>query len=167
MKEKKNPEKKVLYKKILIAMDESRHAEEVKNQGLLLAKVLGASVTVLYVVEETIYVPASPHLAPPPIVPSLKYSKEEGKKIVEKVIERGKEMGVEVTSMIVVGHPASEIISRAKNHDLVVMGTLGRSGFPMAKPDHTRQGRGAAHYSPHSLRCIPPLQASPPQRVGI
>jgi len=118
-----------MYKKILIAMDESRHSEEVKKHGIMLTKVLGASVTVLYVVEEMIYVPASPYMSPPPIMPSLKYSKEEGKKIVEKVIERGKEMGVEVTPMIVVGHPASEIIEHAKDHDLVVMDTLGRSGI--------------------------------------
>lgn len=120
---------KAMYKKILIAMDESRHSEEVKKHGIMLAKVLGASVTVLYVVEEIIYVPPSPYLSPPPITPSLTQSQEEGKKIVEKVIEKGKEMGVKVTPIITVGHPASEIIEHAKDHDLVVMGTLGRSGI--------------------------------------
>ena len=118
-----------MYKKILIAMDESRHSEEATKHGLMLAKVLGASVTVLYVVEEIIYVPPSPYMSPPPITPSLAQSQEEGKKIVEKVIEKGKEMGVKVTPMVTVGHPASEIIEHAKNHDLVVMGTLGRSGI--------------------------------------
>ncbi|KYK31294.1 MAG: hypothetical protein AYK19_17050 [Theionarchaea archaeon DG-70-1] len=118
-----------MYKKILIATDGSDHSEEAEKHGLAVAKRSGASVTALYVVEGThaprsISSPASLLLDE-----QVEALKEEGEKIVDKVVDKGREMGVDVTPMVLEGHPAHEIIEHAKEYDLVVVGTLGRGGF--------------------------------------
>ncbi|MBU7017920.1 MAG: universal stress protein [Theionarchaea archaeon] len=117
-----------MYKKILIATDGSPHSEEAEKHGLTMAMRSGASVTALYVVEgihspKTIGSPASLLLDE-----QIEALKEEAQRIVENVVKKGNEMGVEVTPMVAEGHPAHEIIEHAKDFDLVVVGTLGRSG---------------------------------------
>ncbi len=118
-----------MYKKILIATDGSDHSEEAERHGLTLAKRSQATVTALYVVEEV----HPPRSISSPLSLALEEQIEEhkahGREIVEEVVERGKKMGVEVTPVVVEGHPAQEIIEHARDHDLVVMGTLGRSGL--------------------------------------
>ena len=55
----------------------------------------------------------------------------DGKKALDFVVEMGKEAGVEVEAVMVKGHPGSAIIDFAEknNIDLILMGTLGRSGI--------------------------------------
>lgn len=118
-----------MYKKILIATDGSDHSEEAEKHGLTLAKRSGATVTALYVVEE-VHPPRS--ITSPPslaLKEQIEEHKEHGRMIVEEVVEKGKKMGVEVNPVVAEGHPANEIIEHARDHDLVVMGTLGRGGF--------------------------------------
>jgi nucleotide-binding universal stress UspA family protein len=118
-----------MYEKILIATDGSEHSEEAEKHGLMMAKRSGASVTALYVVEG---IHSSASISSPPsllLEEQMEQLREEGKNIVGEVAQKGKEMGVEVTPVIAEGHPANQIIEHAKDHDLVVMGTLGRSGF--------------------------------------
>ncbi|KYK35476.1 MAG: universal stress protein [Theionarchaea archaeon] len=118
-----------MYKKILIATDGSEHSEEAVRHGLTLAKRSSASVTALYVVEVTH--PSRSIASPTSLLlkEQIEEHRELGKEIVEKVVQKGKEMGVDVEPVVAEGHPANEIIEHAKDHDLVVMGTLGRSGF--------------------------------------
>ena len=118
-----------MYKKILIATDGSEHSEEAVKHGLTMAMRSKATVTALHVIEGThpprsISSPASLLLDE-----QIETLKEEGREIVERVVTKGKEMGVEVQPMVVEGHPAHEILERAKDYDLVVVGTLGRSGI--------------------------------------
>ncbi|MBU7013823.1 MAG: universal stress protein [Theionarchaea archaeon] len=118
-----------MYKKILIATDGSEHSERAEAHGLMLAKRSGALVTALYVVE--VVHPARSIGGPPSLL--LEEQKEglmeEGKKIVDRVVQKGKDMGVEVHPMVEEGHPAQEIIDHAADYDLVVVGTLGRTGL--------------------------------------
>lgn len=117
-----------MYKEILVATDGSEPSKEAEDHGLMLAKRFGASVTALYVEEITV---------PTAIVGSYLFLVEEqikeiekaGKKIVGDVVKKGEKMGVTVTPLLVEGHPAHEIIEHAKDCDLVVMGTVGRSGL--------------------------------------
>lgn len=117
-----------MYKKILIATDGSKHSEEAERHGLALAEKLGADVTALFVVEATH--PSWSIVSPPSMVMEehLEELKKEGKKIVERVVQKGEDMGVIVEPAVVNGHPANRIINHSKNFDVVVMGTLGRSG---------------------------------------
>lgn len=118
-----------MYKKILIATDGSHHSEQAETHGLTLAAKLKARVTALYVVEGihvslTIGSPTSLLLDE-----QIEMLKEEGNRIVEKVVEEGRKKDVEVTPLVLEGHPANEIIEQARDYDLVVVGTLGRSGL--------------------------------------
>jgi nucleotide-binding universal stress UspA family protein len=118
-----------MYKKILIATDGSEHSERAEIHGLTLAKDSHASVTALYVVE--VVHPVKSIGGPPSLLleGQIEGLVEEGKKIVDRVVQKGKDMGVEVTPLVGKGHPAQEIIEHARDHDLVVVGTLGRTGL--------------------------------------
>lgn len=114
-------------KRILIATDGSEMTQPAIEQGLHLAKLFGAKVTALYVVDQT---PLQSVPADSTVVFSIHALLEnEGKKAVEEVKEAGDRLGVEVTPMVVEGSPAKKIIEIAANFDLVVIGTLGRSGL--------------------------------------
>jgi nucleotide-binding universal stress UspA family protein len=54
---------------------------------------------------------------------------KEGKEAVEYVKQEGCKLGIKVTSQIEEGSPSRKIIEASKFHDLIVMGTLGRTGF--------------------------------------
>ncbi|MDH4123520.1 MAG: universal stress protein [Thermoplasmata archaeon] len=114
-------------KKILIATDGSEHTRPAIDYGIHLAKMLGAKVTALYVVEP---IPVTSMPADSSVVFSVHASLEsEGKKAVEDVKKIGDEMGVEVTPMIAEGSPEKKILEVAADHDLIVIGTLGRTGL--------------------------------------
>ncbi len=119
-----------MYNKILIATDGSKHSEKAVDHGLTLAKELGATVTALYVTEvEVLYTPPMSTVPPSVTEEQIEDHKEAGEEIVKQVVEQGKEIGVEVVPKVVVGHPTNKILEEAKKHDLIVMGTLGRSGI--------------------------------------
>ncbi|MEA1993892.1 MAG: universal stress protein [Euryarchaeota archaeon] len=119
-----------MYKKILIATDGSKHSSRAERHGLKLAKEMGATVTALYVAEiEVTYAPPMSTIPPSVAEEHIEEHKEMGKEIVTKVAEKGKKIGIDVNPLVVVGHPTSEILKHAKTHDIVVMGTLGRSGI--------------------------------------
>jgi len=114
-------------KRILIATDGSEPTKLAVAQGLHLAKLLGAKVTALFVVDQ---VPLQSMPADSTVVFSVHALIEsEGKKAVSDVKEAGDKMGVEVTSLVVEGSPAKKIVEIAADFDLVVMGTIGRSGL--------------------------------------
>lgn len=114
-------------KRILIATDGSDQTKPAVEQGLHLARLLGAKVTALYVVDQT---PLQSVPADSTVVFSVHALLEnEGRKAVDEVVEAGKRLGVEVVPLIVGGSPAKKIIEVAGEHDLVVIGTLGRSGL--------------------------------------
>ena len=50
------------------------------------------------------------------------------KRWVEYAVTEGKKKGVRITGKVVYGHPADEIIKISKDYDLIVMGSLGRTG---------------------------------------
>ena len=113
-------------KKILIATDGSEYTKEAVSQGLHLAKVLGAEVTALYVVDQTSFVSFPMDSS---IVSVYSLLENEGKRAVEQVVEEGGSMGVTVTPLIVEGSPTRKIVEIAADFDLVVLGTLGRSAL--------------------------------------
>lgn len=113
-------------KKILIATDGSDYTKEAVSQGLHLAKVLGAEVTALYVIDQTSFVSFPMDSS---IVSVYSLLENEGKRAVEDVRKEGEEMGVKVAPVVVEGSPTRKIVEMAADFDLVVMGTLGRSAI--------------------------------------
>ncbi len=113
-------------KKILIATDGSEYTKEAVSQGLHLAKVLGAEVTALYVIDQTSFVSFPIDSS---IVSVYSLLENEGKRAVEEVKKEGEAMGVSVTTVVAEGSPTRKIVEIAANVDLVVIDTLGRSAL--------------------------------------
>ena len=114
-----------LFNKILIPTDGSEYTKNAIEAGLEIAKSCGGTVTALYVVDQTSFVNFPMDST---IVSVYSLLEEEGKEAVSYVEERGLAMGVEVTAEVEEGSPVKSIIEASKDHDLVVMGTLGRTG---------------------------------------
>jgi len=113
-------------KKILIATDGSEYTREAVSTGLQFAKILGAEVTALYVIDQTSFVTFPVDSSIVSVYPQLE---NEGKRSVEEVRKDGEAMGVKVTPVVVEGSPTRKIVEMAADFDLVVMGTLGRSAI--------------------------------------
>lgn len=119
-----------LYRSILIPTDGSENTKTATAHGLALAKLSGAEVTALFVIDDDVYMTKSWGPIMPAAVPDLtRVLEDEGKKAVAAVQTEGEKMGVKVTTSIEWGSPASKIIEDSGKYDLIVMGSLGRSGM--------------------------------------
>lgn len=114
------------FTKILIPTDGSENTLPAITTGLTLAKQMNAEVTALYVVDQTAFVNFSMDST---IVSIFSLLEKEGKAAVKYIETEGEKLGVNVTSKILEGSPSKKIIEEAKEDDLIVMGTLGRSGI--------------------------------------
>jgi len=115
-----------LFKKILIPTDGSENTKEAIMKGLEMAKVMDAEVTALYVVDQTSFINFPMDST---IVSVYSLLEKEGRDAVEFVKSEGAKLGVKVTTKVEEGSPARKIVDTSKLHDLVVMGTLGRTGI--------------------------------------
>lgn len=115
------------YDKIMIATDGSKQVEKAIEAAVQLAKITGARLYTVYVIASAGYTPRNFGWQE-----SLREILEaEAKKAVTFVEEAGKVSGVKVEPVILEGHPADRIIKFAEQEDmdLIVMGTLGRTGL--------------------------------------
>jgi len=113
-------------RKILIATDGSEYTKEAVSTGLHFAKMLGADVTALYVIDQTSFVSFPIDSS---IVSVYSLLENEGKKAVEDVKKEGEALGVKVETVVAEGSPTRKIVETAADFDLVVLGTLGRSAL--------------------------------------
>jgi nucleotide-binding universal stress UspA family protein len=113
-------------RKILIATDGSDYTKEAVTFGLKLAKVLGADVTAIYVIDQTSFVTFPVDSSIVSVYPQLE---NEGKRAVEEVQREGDALGVKVTPVVAEGSPVRKIVEAGADFDLIVMGTLGRSAL--------------------------------------
>jgi len=114
-------------KKILIPTDGSENTKPAVARGLELAKLMNAEVTALHVIDLTSFVGFSDGLALPNLLPTLK---KEGQIAVDYVRKEGDKLGVKViTHVMESGSPANQIVDVSKDYDLIVMGSLGRTGM--------------------------------------
>ena len=116
----------VLFKKILIPTDGSEYTKAAVMKGLEMAKVMGAEVTALYVVDQTSFINFPMDST---IVSVYTLLEREGAEAMEYIKKEAEKMGVKVTTRIEEGSPSRKIIELSGENDLVVMGTLGRTGF--------------------------------------
>jgi nucleotide-binding universal stress UspA family protein len=117
-----------LYRNIVIATDGSENSQRAISCGIEIAKLSGATVHALYVVD-TPSIISETWTAGKEVVHELIIS--EGKKILSRVKKITEDSGVEVKEVLLEGHPSEEIINFAENNnmDLIVMGTLGKTGI--------------------------------------
>ncbi|HXZ23822.1 MAG TPA: universal stress protein [Methanomassiliicoccales archaeon] len=114
------------FKKILIPTDGSEYTREAIKKGLELAKNMGADVTALYVVDQTSFINFPMDST---IVSVYSLLEKEGKEAVDYVRDQGQNMGLKVEIKVEEGSPARKIVDVSKDYDLIVMGTLGRTGI--------------------------------------
>jgi nucleotide-binding universal stress UspA family protein len=117
-----------LYKKILIATDGSEYTKKAVDYGVDLANNTGGKLLAIYVIDTRSY-DSIPLSAPMEYAYSL--LRKEGDTAIKYVADRAEAAGLEVEGIIAQGHPADEIINYAEKNsiDLIVMGTLGKSGL--------------------------------------
>ncbi len=114
------------YKRILIPTDGSKSNDIVVDKGLSLARLLGAKVKLLFVVDTSTFA----DVPPDELITTLRgYMEAEGNNILDEIEERADDMGIEIEKSIVDGHPAEVIIEESGKQDIIVMGTHGRSGI--------------------------------------
>ncbi len=117
-----------LFRKILIATDGSEYTKKAVDHGIELAINIGAKLHAIYVIDTRAY-------GSIPLSASMEYTysilRQEGDTAIKYVADRAEAAGLEAEGIIAEGHPAEEIIKYAEENsiDLIVMGTLGKSGL--------------------------------------
>ena len=119
------------YRKILIATDGSRNSEAAVEQSIVIAKAMNAELTILTVKD------LAPYLAAPvPTTEAVEAAVSDVDAIADEAVHRAmkrcKDAGIIARAMIVSGSPADSIVAISRDHDLIVMGTLGRTGLTHA-----------------------------------
>lgn len=118
-----------MYKKILMPTDGSAASANAIREGLEVAKSMGAEVTFLYAIENlnsALWI--SPESVPYGIE-LMEDLKKVGNEALNRAIEVAKTAGVPAQSKLVELRPVDAILQTAKDFDMVVMGTHGRSGL--------------------------------------
>lgn len=113
-------------KKILLPIDGSKTANNARKFAIDTAKLTGAKVIVLSVVEDTI------HTALGGIENQIRSEmKQKAKKIAEATQEKIEKEGIKAESCVASGKPSKEIVKLAKKEKVnhIVMGSQGLSGI--------------------------------------
>jgi nucleotide-binding universal stress UspA family protein len=124
-----------MISKILVATDGSETSLKASQYAVQLAKQLGASLTILSVVDNRSFL--NLYTLPPEATamnitePIEDFLREAAKKDVSKVKELCEKKGVSCREVISTGHPAEEIIKEAERSrsNLIVIGSHGKSAL--------------------------------------
>ena len=118
------------FKNILVPTDGSEYTKYAVNAAIDLAGLSGGKVTALFVLDKSIYA-NSPTDTAVTLVNVYEALEKEGTHAMSYVSERGKEVGVETEEKRIEGIPSNVITQEAEagGYDLIVMGSLGRTGI--------------------------------------
>ena len=113
------------FKKILIGYDGSAQADKATDSGLALAQSLDAQVLLFAVAR-----PPEPATMVE-LDAMLDDAREHFEEQFKKIVQRARDLGVEVQTDIAVGHPVEQLVHRAESErvDLIVLGRRGKSRF--------------------------------------
>jgi len=114
------------FKKILVPTDGSEYTKPAIMQAIELAKLTGAKLTALYVLDQTVLTNMPMDTA---VMNVYKTLEKEGQEAVDFVTKSAQEAGVDVEVTIKEGTPVKVILEESPNYDVIVMGTLGRTGM--------------------------------------
>ncbi len=107
-----------MFNTIMVPTDGSEYSQKAVDTALALAKKLDSTVVAVHIIDEKLIYP-------------YEVLEEEGKGILHKVQEKGKEIGVKVDEILIVGSPTNDMakITQKAGADLVVMSTHGKTGL--------------------------------------
>ena len=113
------------FKKILIGYDGSAQSDKATESALALAQSLDAGVLLFAVAR-----PPEPATMVE-VDAMLDDAREHFEIQFKKIVDRAKELGIQLETDIAVGHPVEQIVHRAEiDHvDLIVLGRRGKSRF--------------------------------------
>jgi nucleotide-binding universal stress UspA family protein len=114
-------------RKILIPTDGSDYSVRAAEYGVSVAKLLGAEVTAVYVIDTFVL----DQIAKVSERDSLERElKADGERYVKYIVGVAQKEGLKASSMLAKGRPFEQIVHLAKGlkMDLIVMGTYGRRG---------------------------------------
>lgn len=116
------------FKKILVATDSSQHTKSAIKEGMAIAKLAGAKLYVVYVVDTAAFASMPMDATWESMYELLR---KEGEAATKDIETEAINQGLEVERIILEGNPAQEIVKFADTNklDLIVMGTLGKSGL--------------------------------------
>lgn len=116
----------MVFENILVPTDGSEYTKAAVKKAMELAKLSGGKITALYVLDQSVFTNMPMDTAVMNVYNTLE---KEGKQAVEYVRELGAEEGIEVSVSIREGTPVKVILDESPNFDIIVMGTLGRTGM--------------------------------------
>lgn len=105
------------FQKILVPTDGSPVTDAAVDEGLKLAALSKGRVTALYVLDQSAGSKEAVCLA------------ETGKAAIDGISRKGKDIGVDVEGIMIKGVPSKVILDESAKYDVIVMGTLGRTGI--------------------------------------
>jgi nucleotide-binding universal stress UspA family protein len=114
-------------KKILIPTDGSDYSLRAAEYGISVAKILGAQVMVVYVIDTVVLDQIAKVNERENVERELK---QDGEKYIHYVLGLAEKQGVKAASLLAKGRPFEQVVHLAKGlgMDLIVMGTYGRRG---------------------------------------
>jgi nucleotide-binding universal stress UspA family protein len=121
-----------MYAKILVPVDGSAASTRGLTEAIALAKLVGAKVRLVHVVNELIMAPA--YAAGAQYAHVIESMRAHGKVVLQEAEKRVRDQGIEPESVVIesVGGSAGDVIveQAAKwNAELIVLGTHGRRGL--------------------------------------
>lgn len=119
-----------MFESILIPTDGSSTSDKAIEKGLELARLAGARVTFLHVLENPLVSGYATPEAMPYAAQLYQDLRVSGEQILKQALAKAEAQGVQATTRLVEdGDPVKAIVDASKDHDAVVMGTHGRRGF--------------------------------------
>lgn len=116
----------MVFKKILVPTDGSEYAKAATKDAIELAKLSGGEVTAIFVVDKSMFANLPKDIAMTGIHQTLE---KEAQATLAAVRELGDRQGVKVKLEIAEGSPAKVIVDWSNEFDLIVMGSLGKTGM--------------------------------------
>lgn len=117
------------FENILLPTDGSEATKSAVEAGIALAKKCNGAITALYVLDQSVYSTMPMDAAVVNVYASLE---KEGCGATGYVTALAKDQKVEVNEKLIEGIPANVIDRISMDYDLIVMGTVGRSGMSKA-----------------------------------
>jgi nucleotide-binding universal stress UspA family protein len=112
------------FGRIIVPVDGSEIANKAAGKALALAQLADIKVIAMHVINVDLSIYDYPKE-----IQLLDLLQKEGHSILAEIVMLGEEMAITVSKKLVEGHPAEEIIKEAKEDDLIVMGSKGRTGL--------------------------------------
>ncbi len=116
----------MFFNKILVPTDGSEYTKAAARKAMELAKLSGGKITALYVMDQTIFTNVPMDTAVMNVYRTLE---TEGNSALDFIKNLGEEYDVEVEIKLVEGVPVKIILEMSKEYDIIVIGTLGRTGM--------------------------------------